>query len=925
MAREFAEELKQIEEKWQKRWEEEGLHEAEMDEEQEKCYVLDMFPYPSGKMHMGHGRAFSLADAYARYKSMQGFNVMHPMGWDAFGMPAENAAIDRNVDPGEWTFDCISDMKEEFKRLGFSLDWSREVTTCKPEYYKWDQWIFQKMLEEGLAYRDEAEVNWCPSCETVLADEQVEDGLCWRCDSEVNENKEMEQWKLAITDYADELLEDLEQLEGWPDKVQKMQHDWIGKSTGAEIKFPVKEGRELEVFTTRPDTIFGATFMALAPEHELAEEVAEENEDVADYIEEAKEKDDEEREEKSKAGVFTGRYAENPVTGEEIPIYVAEFVLPDYGTGAIMAVPAHDQRDFEFAQEHGIEIQKVVEPEGDHSFQEEAYEGDGDHVNSEFLNGLDKEDGIEKIIEHLEDEGLGEEDVNYKLRDWLISRQRYWGTPIPVIYCDECGTVPVPEEDLPVELPEDVEFTGQGNPVKTSDHFEHTECPECGGEAHRETDTMDTFINSSWYFLRYCSPDFEDAPFDEEEANYWMNVDQYVGGVEHAVMHLLYARFFQKFLRDEGMVDQDEPFEKLLTQGMVNHPAYKCPEHGWLYPEDVEDQDTCSKCGREVETEMMKMSKSKNNVVRPSGLVEDHGADTARLFILRASHPNKELDWSKDGVQASEEMLERINRIVTENKELLTEEEADLEDTSLEDRIVSSRIQRAIENSTEYIENYEFNLAAGEADKLLTKLYWYKQRDANPAIFSHGVRTLVKLIAPFSPHLADELWHELGNDEYLWNGEWPEVDDRLLDKQAERVDEYFDRVSGDIRDIEEMIDGEPEKVKIIQASNWKYQAFSSVIDSIELRDVGEIMDEVLDGELKQHAQDINQMVVEAVENPGKFQEQFMKKAAETDALGENIGRWAEEFNSEIEVETEDESSEGKASRAEPGRPAIVIE
>jgi leucyl-tRNA synthetase len=531
-----------------------------MDEDQEKCYVLDMFPYPSGKMHMGHGRAFSLADAYARYKSMQGFNVMHPMGWDAFGMPAENAAIDRNVDPGEWTFDCISDMKEEFKRLGFSLDWSREVTTCKPEYYKWDQWIFQKMLEEGLAYRDEAEVNWCPSCETVLADEQVEDGLCWRCDSEVNENKEMEQWKLAITDYADELLEDLEQLGGWPDKVQKMQHDWIGKSTGAEIKFPVKDGGELEVFTTRPDTIFGATFMALAPEHELAEELAKENSDVADYIEEAKKKDDEEREEKSKAGVFTGRYAENPVTGEEIPIYVAEFVLPDYGTGAIMAVPAHDQRDFEFAQEHGIEIQKVVKPEGDHSFQEEAYEGDGDHVNSEFLNGLDKEDGIEKIIEHLEEEGLGEEDVNYKLRDWLISRQRYWGTPIPVIYCDECGTVPVPEEDLPVELPEDVEFTGQGNPVKTSDHFEHTECPECGGEARRETDTMDTFINSSWYFLRYCSPDFEDAPFDEEEANYWMNVDQYVGGVEHAVMHLLYARFFQKFLRDEGMVDQDEPF-----------------------------------------------------------------------------------------------------------------------------------------------------------------------------------------------------------------------------------------------------------------------------------------------------------------------------------------------------------------------------
>ncbi|WEL22967.1 leucine--tRNA ligase [Candidatus Nanohalovita haloferacivicina] len=923
MAQEFAEQLKQIEEKWQKKWEDAELHKAERTDS-EKYYVLEMFPYPSGDIHMGHVRNFSLGDAPARMKRMQGYDVMHPMGWDAFGLPAENAAIDRDVDPEEWTRDCIDNMRGQLKRLGFSYDWNREVATCDPEYYKWNQWIFQKMLEEGLAYRENSEVNWCPSCETVLADEQVEDGLCWRCDSVV-EQKDMKQWKLGITEYADELLEDLEQLDGWPEKVRKMQHDWIGKSTGAKINFPVKDEGELEVFTTRPDTIFGATFMALAPEHELAEEVAEENEDVAEYIEEAKKKDDEEREEKSKAGVFTGKYAENPVTGEEIPIYVAEFVLPDYGTGAIMAVPAHDQRDFEFAQEHGIDIQKVVEPEGDHSFKEEAYEGDGDHVNSGFLDGLDKDDGIEKIIEHLEDEGLGEEDVNYKLRDWLISRQRYWGTPIPVVYCDKCGVVPVPEDDLPVELPEDVEFTETGNPIETSGTFEHTECPECGGEARRETDTMDTFIGSSWYFLRYISPELDSAPFDVDDANSWMNVDQYIGGIEHAVMHLLYARFFTKFLRDEEMLEEDEPFERLLTLGMVNHPAYKCPEDGWLYPDEVEGENICEKCGREVEVETRKMSKSKHNVVDPTELINENGADTARTFILRASHPTKELDWSEDGVEASREMLQRVFRIVEENEDLLTDEEPGLEDSDLEDRIVSSRIQRAIEEVTETTENYEFNLAIGEIDKLLTKLYWYKQRDADPAIFSHGVETLIQLIAPYAPHTAEELWEELGHEEFMLDSNWPEVDEQLLDEQAERVDEYFDRVSSDIRDIQEMIDGEASNVKIIQAADWKYQAFTNIIDNLELRDVGDIMSEVLDGELKQHAQDVNQMVVEAVENPGKFEGQFMKKAAETDALGENVRRWAEEFDAEIEVETEDESSEDKASRAEPGRPAIVIE
>lgn len=924
MSGEFADKLVSLEKKWQEKWEKSEAHKTERDDS-EKYYVLEMFPYPSGNLHMGHVRNFSLGDAPARMKRMQGYNVMHPMGWDAFGLPAENAAIDRDVNPREWTMDCIDNMRGQLKRLGFSYDWDREVATCDPEYYKWNQWMFLRMQEEGLAYQDEAEVNWCPGCETVLADEQVEDGLCWRCDSIV-EKKDMEQWKLGITEYADELLQDLDQLDGWPDKVRKMQDEWIGKSQGASIKFSVTEKEEeLEVFTTRPDTIFGATFMALAPEHELAEEVAEENEEVAKYIKEAKKRDDEEREEKSKSGVFTGLHAENPFTGEKIPVYVAEFVLMDYGTGAIMAVPAHDDRDHEFATEHGIEIQPVVEPEDEHDFEDKAFTEDGEHVNSEFLNGLNNEEAKQRIIEELEREGLGKADVSYRLRDWLISRQRYWGTPIPVIHCEECGTMPVPEEDLPVELPEDVEFTETGNPIETSDTWIDTKCPECGGKARRETDTMDTFLGSSWYFLRYLSPELEEAPFDVDDANYWMNVDQYIGGIEHAVMHLLYSRFFTKFLRDKDMLEVDEPFERLLTLGMVHHESYKCPEHGWLYPEEVEDGNICSKCEQEVETDVIKMSKSKKNVVDPTELVEEHGADTARVFILRAANPTRELEWSEKGVKNSERMLERIYDLVKENEPLLTHEWPDLEEADLEDRIVSSRIQRATEKVTKDTESYDFNLAISEIDKLLTKLYWYKERSPEPEIFSHGVRTLVKLVSPYAPHLADELWNELGKEEFMIDSEWPELEGDLLDTEAEEIDRYFEKVSSDIREINEMTGAEPEKIKVIQASDWKYDVFNSILENLELKDVGDVMDEVLNAELKERAGEINQMVVKAVENPGSFRKQFIDEQLEAKALEQNKERWESEFDIEIKIISERESESEKASRAEPGRPAIVLE
>ncbi len=856
--------------------------------------------------------------------------MLHPMGWDAFGLPAENAAIDRDVKPGEWTFDCIATMRDQLKRLGFSYDWSREVATCTPDYYRWNQWLFLKLMEHNLAYRDDATVNWCPGCETVLADEQVEDGLCWRCDTVVQQ-KQMQQWFLKITDYAENLLQDLEHLDGWPDKVKKMQHDWIGKSTGATIKFPLKDGGGLKVFTTRPDTIYGATYMVLAPEHPLAERIAEENEDVARYIREAQQRDIAVREEKTKDGVFTGKYAVNPMTNEQLPIYVAEFVLMDYGTGAIMAVPAHDSRDHAFAQEHDLSIRPVVEPEdGDWDFDEDAYEEDGVHVNSETLDGLDVADAKERIIDILEEDGTGEAGVNYRLRDWLISRQRYWGTPIPIIYCEDCGAVPVPEKDLPVELPEDVEFTGQGNPVETAEDWIQTTCPDCGGAAERETDTMDTFVDSSWYFLRYCDPDNDALPFDTETANYWMNVDQYIGGIEHAVLHLMYARFFTKFLRDIDMVDSVEPFERLLTQGMVLHPAYRTGDGDWLYPSEAEGYESSDLA---VDGEVMKMSKSKKNVVDPEEMMDEYGADTARLFITRAALPEKELEWSAEGVENALQMLERTHRLVHANDELLTDTAPALDGADLEDRIMISFIQRTVEAVTQHMEDFEFNLAIDELDRLLTRLYRYRdQITSGPsenakAIFSYGVRRYLEMLAPFTPHLAAQLWEDIGEHGYLIDAGWPELDDALLDEEAERIDRYHDRVASDIREISEMVGTDPSTIKIIRAANWKYGAEHRIDEEIKQGNntFGTVMDTAMTDDIKQHGQTVSDMVRDAIQNPGRFQDRFMDRSMENTALDQNTTRWARQFDANIIIETEDESSEQKAERARPGKPAIVLD
>ena len=804
---EFSDKLAQVEEKWRKRWRDSGIFEADDDSDKPKYYLLEMYPYPSGTLHMGHMRNYSIGDSMARYKRMKGFNVLYPMGWDSFGLPAENAAIKRDISPKEWTEKCISDMKDQMSSLGLSYDWRREVASHWESYYKWDQWFFLKMLENDLAYRKEAEVKYCPHCDTVLANEQVEEGMCWRCESVV-ETKKLKQWFLRITEYADDLLEDLEKLEGWPDRVKKMQKDWIGKSKGAKVLFETNDGEEISVFTTRPDTLYGCTFMALAPEHEISERLAKENEEIKEFIERAKRLKASEREQKGKEGIFTGKYAINPVNGEEIPIYIADFVLKTYGTGAIMAVPAHDQRDFEFAQEHDIEIIPVVQPEEEElsSDMNEAYEEEGVMTNSEEFNGLKSEEAREKIVDRLEEEDKAERKINYRLKDWLISRQRYWGCPIPVIHCENCGVVPVPEEDLPVELPENIDIDVTGNPLEGEESFVHTECPECGGEARRETDTMDTFMDSSWYYLRYCSPDSEDLPFEKDNLDYWMPVDQYIGGIEHAILHLMYSRFFVKVLNDMDMSPVREPFERLLTQGMVLLNGEK-------------------------------MSKSKGNIVDPGEIVEKYGADTARFFILSAAAPEKELDWSDEGVQSKYAFLKRLWNVVDDYKEEYTLEEIYPEKGSLRDRYIASRTQKIIEEVTRDLESFKVNYGLNKMERFFNKLMKYKENSENSSekekVFNKGLNVFIRLLSPFAPHISEELWHRLGHDDFLIREGWPEVEKSLVDEEAERSEEFYNDLREDIIHIKNVTGAEMKVIKVITAPGWEFEVFKEIQKILE--------------------------------------------------------------------------------------------
>ncbi|MDO4745016.1 MAG: leucine--tRNA ligase [Bacillota bacterium] len=790
----------EIEAKWQKKWEEDKAFKVVEDPDKEKYYVLEMFPYPSGKLHMGHVRNYSIGDVIARFKKMKGYNVLHPMGYDAFGLPAENAAIKNNVEPAEWTWGNIEEMNRQLREMGLSYDWDREVATAHPSYYKWMQWIFIQFYKKGLAYKKENPVNWCPSCQTVLANEQVVDGCCERCGTAVGK-KNLSQWYFKITDYAERLLDNLDTLDGWPNKVKIMQRNWIGKSHGAEVDFAI-QGREetLTVFTTRVDTIYGTTFMVLAPEYPTVLEMVEGTEyetPVKEYIDRCAHMNEIERTSTTneKTGVFIGQYAVNPFTKKPMPIYISDYVLMGYGTGAVMGVPAHDQRDFEFAKKFDLEIVPVIDPqdpEVDLNDLKEACAAEGIVINSGEFNGMNNQDAIQKIAEVAEERGIGKKTINYRLRDWLISRQRYWGTPIPMIHCDACGWVPEKEENLPVMLPTDVEFTGKGeSPLATSKTFIDTVCPVCGKPAKRELDTMDTFLDSSWYFLRYCDARNDEEAFAKDKVDYWMNVDQYIGGVEHAILHLMYARFFQMALYDLGYVSQEEPFKNLLTQGMV-----------------IKDG--------------AKMSKSIGNVVSPAEIIEKYGADTARLFILFAAPPERELDWSDKGVEGSYRFINRVYRAVYEYKEKYATDAAAYEIKTEADKNMAYWMNYAIKKVSDDIgERFNFNTAISTVMEMVNEMYKYKEGEVNSALYGEAIRNLVIMLAPFIPHVTEEMWDHLGYEGSVHEQRWPEYDESALVKDTIEIVVQINgkikekiNIPGDLsREEMEKIAMEDEKVK----------------------------------------------------------------------------------------------------------------
>jgi leucyl-tRNA synthetase len=797
----------EIEAKWQARWEEAKVFQVQIDRTRPKYYLLEMFPYPSGRIHMGHVRNYSIGDVMARFRRMQGYNVLHPMGWDAFGLPAENAAIEQKVHPAVWTFQNIDFMRSQLKRLGYSYDWSREFATCTPDYYKWNQWVFLKMYERGLAYRKKGFVNWCPSCKTVLANEQVEAGLCWRCGSEVIQ-KELEQWFLRITAYAEELLKGCKELAGaWPERVLTMQTNWIGKSYGAEVDFPVVGSQEkIRIFTTRQDTLYGATFMVLAPEHPMVRSLCQgtgREEEVLKFVERQSRVDRFMREAESteKEGVFTGRFAINPLTQEEIPIWVANFVLMEYGTGAIMAVPAHDQRDLDFARKYGLPVRVVIKPphgDLDEGSMVEAYTEEGILVQSGPFSGLPSEKARDAIGQYLEERGIGKRTVNYRLRDWGISRQRYWGTPIPIIYCSSCGIVPVPYEDLPVVLPLDLDLLEGGrSPLPESDSFLRVNCPGCGREARRETDTMDTFVDSSWYFGRYTCPHYTEGPLDPEAIAYWMPVDQYIGGIEHAILHLLYSRFWTMFMRDLGLYKEGEPYRRLLTQGMVCKETYFCPEHDYLYPEEVEeraDGPFCKKCSQPVKVgRVEKMSKSKKNVVDPDKIVEKYGADTVRLFCLSDSPPEKDLEWSDQNVEGCYRFLNRFWNLVISRMESLKgiePYEGELPPPGPARGLLQAT-HATIKKVTEEIEErYHLNTAISAIRTLVNQIQ-NLDPDAldqtGKAAMRKALETAVVLLYPFVPHICEELWERMGKESSLVDHPWPLWKEEMLLKEEVQV------------------------------------------------------------------------------------------------------------------------------------------
>jgi len=889
--------------KWQKKWEEAKIFKVAEDAKKKKFYCLEMYPYPSGSgIHMGHTRNYAIGDAYARYKRMQGFNVLYPMGYDAFGLPAENAAIKNKIDPEKWTLTNIHTMETQQKLLGLSYDWDRKLASCDENYYKWNQWIFLKFLEKGLAYKKKSAVNWCPDCKTVLANEQVEDGKCWRCQNDV-EKKELEQWFFKITEYAEELLNDIDKLEHWPERVRIMQRNWIGKSQGVELFFDIvdetgKKIDKISTFTTRPDTVFGITYLVLAVEHPkvfaLTSGTAYEK-PVKEFIDKVTKESiiDRTAEGKEKNGMFIGKYFINPFTGDKCPLWVADYALYEYGTGAVMAVPAHDHRDFSFAKKYNLPIKVVINPDEFDLNPEKmtrAYTDDGTLVNSGEFNGLSNTAAKEQISKYAEKKDFGKKTVNYKLRDWLISRQRYWGTPIPIIYCKKCGMVPVPYEQLPVKLPKNVKFTGSGNPLLTANEFVNTTCPKCKSPAQRETDTMDTFVDSSWYYLRYCSPKSNDVPFEKKAVKYWMPVDQYIGGIEHAILHLLYSRFFIKALRDMHLLDFDEPFNRLLCQGMV-----------------LKDGEV--------------MSKSKGNVVDPRVIIDQFGPDTARLFILFAALPEKELEWSDTGVNGSFRFLNRVFALAEENIESISLENIDEKSLTDKDRYIYGKMHKYIKRVTEHIDAFEFSLALGTIMEYVNDLGKYKEK--NKQIFGEAMRVLILLLAPFTPHIGEEIWEKIGQKGFISQAQWPSYDATKIDEKAEAVQELVATTTSDIRSVLELTKMQPKTITLFVAEPWKYEFFSKVKEQLaKTYNVSEIIKSVMD---KEHSKEIAQLIPKIVKEPSKVPNVVLCQEKEYETLEHEQEKFSAEFQCSILVVKAQDSKEQKAKQALPGKPAILLQ
>ena len=840
---------REIESKWQKKWEEWDLFRVKENPARPKYYLLEMFPYPSGNIHMGHVRNYTIGDVVARYKRMRGFNVLHPMGWDAFGMPAENAAIANKTHPAKWTDANIDAMRAQLKRMGFSYDWNRELATCRPDYYRWEQWLFLKMYQNGMAYRKESFVNWCEDCQTVLANEQVEAGLCWRCGQQVRQ-KQLWQWFFRISDFAQDLLSYCDKLSGWPEKVITMQKNWIGKSVGAQINFAVEEHDEvIPVFTTRQDTVFGATFMCLAPEHPMVTKLTKgsaQEKEVLQFVERIALQDRSARtvENYEKEGVFIGAYCLNPLSGRRIPIYTANFALMEYGTGAVMAVPAHDQRDFDFARRYGLDVVVVVKPDDSDlngAIMTEAYVGEGRMINSGQFDGMGNREALEEIASYLEKNNLGKRAVSFRLRDWGISRQRYWGAPIPMIHCEDCGIVPVPEGDLPVVLPEEVEMLAGGkSPLPELDDFVNVTCPQCGRKnARRETDTMDTFVESSWYFERYCSPQCNTSMFDREAVDYWMPVDQYIGGVEHAILHLLYSRYYTRVLHDQGLVKFKEPFTNLLTQGMVCKETVMCPEHGYLLPQEVDSRKVdsrkenrvCSKCGQPVTVgRVEKMSKSKKNVIDPNILIDKYGADTTRFFCLFAAPPERDLEWSEQGVEGGYRFLNRIWRLASDLMDEIKDVQAfqgnpdSLDDTM---RPLFQKTHETICKVTRDIENrFHFNTAISAVMELfntISGIAMQKNNSSHLAVMRLAIESLALLLAPIVPHFIEELWEMLGHKSSVLLYPWPQYREDALEKDEVLI---VIQVNGKLRSrFQVATDTDEETIKEMALSDERIQKF----------------------------------------------------------------------------------------------------